>query len=122
PAPAMFAGFSKIVDYICDIGSFFIDTNDRRSLIVEGMTRIHNQEKSLLKRMIYGTSKIPGLNNIKGVNVHFAEQNIENQDFIVSLTFDNIKCDEAVKMYGEENVLVYERLNTSFYSKRVLDA
>lgn len=56
------------------------------------------------------------------MNVHFEEANGVNQDLILALTFDNISCTDAVKLYGENNILVYARESTSHYSKRILES
>ena len=57
-----------------------------------------------------------------GVTIHFEEANGVNQDLILALTFEKINCSEAVKKYGEHNILVYAREVSSHYSKRILDA
>lgn len=122
PTPAHFAGFTQIVNYICTIGSFYTKSTDRRELIVKGMTRIHKQEKALLERMLFGSNQVCGIKDLKGVTLHFAEQNIENQDCILAITFDNLSPTKAVEKYGEKNIRVYDRVDSSFYSKRILNA
>ena len=97
PTPAHYAGFSKIIDYICSIGSYFLDSQDRRELIVEGMTRIHQQEQAILNRLIYGSEKVLGIKNIESVTIHFPEHNMENQDLILAITFDKLTCKEAAE-------------------------
>ncbi len=120
--PAHYAGFSKVVDYICMVGSFYCDSGDRRELIVEGMSRIHAQEQAILERLLNGSENISGINEMKNVKVHFEKENGVNQDLILALTFDNISNAEAVDHYGEENILVYARESSSHYSKRILEA
>ena len=109
PTPADFASFSKIIDYVCEIGRFFIDSNDRRILIVEGMKRINLQEQAILNRLLNGTPELPGTKNLPNVTVHFEEANGVNQDLILALTFDNVSCAEAVDKYGEHNILVLRK-------------
>lgn len=120
--PAHYAGFSKVIDYICMVGSFYSDSGDRRELIVEGMSRIHAQEQAILERLLNGSENISGINELKNVKVHFEKENGVNQDLILALTFDNISNAEAVDHYGEENILVYARESSSHYSKRILEA
>ncbi|GAA0333889.1 aminotransferase class V-fold PLP-dependent enzyme [Oceanobacillus oncorhynchi subsp. oncorhynchi] len=122
PTPSHFAGFTKIIDYICEIGGYFSTSNNRRDLIVEGMSRIHFQEQAILHRLLYGSTRVKGTKYLKNVNVHFEEANGVNQDLILALTFDNISCTDAVKLYGENNILVYARESTSHYSKRILES
>lgn len=64
-----YAAMSAVVDYVCWIGSHYTDSHDRRTLYVEGMTRIHLQERALLWRMLEGTQTVPGLRHIPGVQV-----------------------------------------------------
>ena len=120
--PADFASFSKIIDYVCEIGSFFIDSQDRRTLIVEGMKRINLQEQAILNRLLNGTSELPGTKNIPNVTVHFEEANGVNQDLILALTFDNLTCAEAVDKYDEHNILVFARESSSHFSQKILEA
>ncbi|SHG04859.1 aminotransferase class V-fold PLP-dependent enzyme [Ornithinibacillus halophilus] len=122
PAPAHFAGFTKIVDYLCQVGSFYTDTTDRRTLLTKGMTKIHQHEQALLDRIIHGSDEVQGIQDIEGVNIHFIDHGIENKDLIAALTFNQLSCSEAVGKYGVENILVYERVNSNHYSKRILDS
>ncbi|MGO1059583.1 aminotransferase class V-fold PLP-dependent enzyme [Planococcus sp. FY231025] len=122
PTPAHFAGFTEIINYICDIGSYYNASKDRRTLIVEGMERIHQQEQAILHRFINGSTEATGIKNLPGVTIHFEQVNNINQDLILALTFDNMSCSKAVKKYGDHNILVYARESTSHYSKRILEA
>lgn len=122
PTPAHFASFTAIIDYICHIGSYYNHSSDRRTLIVEGMNRIHHQEQAILHELINGTSDTPGIKDLEGVTIHFEKANGINQDLILALTFENLSCSEVVKEYGKHNILVYARESTSHYSKRILDA
>ncbi|WP_339229736.1 aminotransferase class V-fold PLP-dependent enzyme [Oceanobacillus sp. FSL K6-2867] len=120
--PSNFASFTKIINYICEIGRYFNSSDDRRTLIVEGMNRIHLQEQAILNRLINGTSQVIGIKDIPNVTVHFEKANGKTQDLILALTFDNISCPDAVQKYGENNILVYARESSSHYSKRILGA
>lgn len=122
PTPAHYASFSAIIDYICDIGLYFTDNEDRRSLIVEGMKRIHLQEQALLHRLLHGSDKQLGTKQMDNVTIHFEETNGVNQDLILALTFNNMGCAEAVDRYAEHNILVFARESSSHYSKRILEA
>lgn len=122
PVPAHYAGFSRIIDYICSIGTHVTDTDNRRELIVEGMKQIHLQEQAILNRLINGAEDLRGIKSMENVTLHFAEENGLNQDLILALTFDNISSAEAVEKYSEKNILVYDRQASSHYSKRILDS
>ncbi|MEO1770572.1 aminotransferase class V-fold PLP-dependent enzyme [Candidatus Enterococcus ferrettii] len=122
PAPSQFAAITEIVDYVCWLGSNFIITDDRRELFVEGMDRIKLQERALMNYMLKGESEVPGLRNIRGVNVYLDHPDFTKRDFIVAMSFDNLACEDAVKEYAKRDIIVYERLNSSIYSKRMLDS
>lgn len=122
PTPAHFAGFTEIIHYICHIGSYYNESTDRRTLVVEGMKRIHLQEQAILHRFLHGSADAMGIKDMPAVTIHFEEANGINQDLILALTFENMSCAEAVQKYGEHNILIYARESSSHYSKRILEA
>lgn len=122
PVPAMFAAVSEVVSYVCWIGSQFIDSQDRRTLYAEGMTRIKLHERALHHRFLHGSPTIPGLNDIAGVTVFFDQSDLTVRDFIMAIAIDGIDYTDAVKEYEKEGVIVYERITSSLYSKRMLES
>ncbi len=122
PAPSQFAVVTEIVNYVCWIGSKFIDSSDRRELFACGMTKITLQERALMARMINGTNEITGLRNIKGVKVFFDYEDLTKRDFIIAIGFDNIGYTQAVREYEKRGVIVYDRLISNPYSKRMLES
>ncbi len=121
-APGNFAAAIEIINYVCDIGKHFIEDTDRRTLYNEGMRRIHLHERALLHRMLEGTDKIPGLRHIPGVTVCVDTEDITNRDLIAAIAIDNIDMTACVAEYQKRGVTVYERVDTSIYSKRILEA
>ncbi len=122
PAPAHFAMGSEIVNYVCWIGSQFIDSQDRRNLYVDGMNRIKLHERALHFRMLHGCDSVVGLKNMKGVQVFFDQKDLTSRDLILAMAIDGLDCTQAVREYEMQNVIVYERINTSLYSGRMLKA
>lgn len=122
PTPAVFAAVSEVVNYVCWIGSQFIDSQDRRTLYVEGMNRIKLHERALQFRMLNGSEMAAGLNKIEGVQVFFDQEDLISRDFIVAMAIDGLDCTQAVREYEKQGVLVYERIAASLYSGRMLDA
>ncbi len=120
PAPAMYASVSAIVDHVCWIGSHFIQSTDRRELYTEGMERIEMHERALLYRALEGTEQVPGIRHIPHARVEFDRESLENRDFIMPLTFDNISCPEAVTEYVKRDIIVYDRSDSNYYSVRSL--
>lgn len=121
-APGNFAAAMEIINYVCDIGRHFIDDTDRRTLYKEGMKRIHLQERALLQRMLEGTEEIPGLRHIPGVKVYMDTDDLTIRDLIVAIAIENTDFTECVAEYQRRGVTVYERVDTSIYSKRILEA
>lgn len=122
PVPAHFAALSEIADYVCWIGSKYTNEQDRRTLFVEGMNRIALHERALLEIMLNGTDQVNGLRNISGVTVHLDYEDLSKRDFIVAISLDGIDHAEAVKEYEKEGVIVFERVVSSIYSKRMLES
>ena len=122
PTPGNFAAMTAVVDYVCWIGRKFTDSADRREQYVEGMNRIHAHEQSLLKMMLCGTEKAPGLREIPGVVVYADDPDLSGRDLIVGMGFTNIPYSEAVLRYRSRGVIVFERLNSSPSSKRAVEA
>ncbi len=120
PAPAQYAAVTTIVDYVCWLGSKYSESTDRRTLFVEGMTRIKLQERALLYRMLEGTNEIPGLRHIENVNVFLDYEDLTTRDLILAMGFKNLGYTEAVREYEKRGVIVYDRLSSSIYSKRML--
>lgn len=122
PAPSQFAAITEIVNYVCWLGNNFVISDDRRELFVEGMDRIKLQERALMNYMLKGETDVQGLRDIEGVNVYLDYPDFTKRDFIVAMSFDHLACEDAVKEYAKRDIIVYERLNSSIYSKRMLDS
>lgn len=120
--PAHYASFSKIVDYICEIGFYFNESTDRRTLIEEGMTRIMLQEQAILNRLLNGSESMKGTKELNNVTIHFEESNGVSQDLILAMTFSNVSNSRAVEIYKENGIQVFAREASSHYSKRILEA
>lgn len=121
-APGNFAAIEEIIDYVAEIGEHFIGKADRRTLYREGMSRIHLHERALLYRMLEGTDEVPGLRHIPGVTVYCDEGELTCRDLIAGIGFDGRDPSECVAEYKKRGVTVCERLNTSLYSKRIVES
>ncbi|NLI52901.1 MAG: aminotransferase class V-fold PLP-dependent enzyme [Clostridiales bacterium] len=118
--PAGLYGITLVTDYICDIGKHYSASEDRRTLFEAGMEAIELQERALIYRILHGSSEIPGVNNIPGVNIHFV-QDITKRDCILPMTFENIDTETAVKKFIANGIYVYHRSRTNKMSRRILD-
>lgn len=121
-APGNFAAAMEIINYVCEIGKHFIDSDNKKKLYDEGMKHIHLHERALLYRMLEGTDKIPGLRHIPGVTVCVDTDDITNRDLISAIVIDNMDLTQCVAEFQKRGVTVYERVNTSIYSKRIIES
>lgn len=121
-APANFAAMMEIINYVCFIGEHFIGKKGRKERYCEGMKRIHLHERALLYRMLEGTPEVKGLRYIDGVTVHVDTDDLTKKDLIVAMSIDGVDLTECVAEYQKMGVTVYERINTSIYSKRIVEA
>ena len=117
-----YASISAVVDYVCWLGSKFTDATGRRELFVEGMNRIHLQEHSLLIHMMEGTPEVPGLRHIPGVRVFVDSADDVDRDLISAIGIDGLDMTQAVAEYYKRGVTVFDRVNTSLYSKRIVES
>lgn len=120
PAPAQFAVVTAIVDYVCWLGRQFADSSVRRDCFVEGMRRIELHERALLGRLLDGSEDVPGLRMIEGVTVHLDHPDLATRDLIVAISLARYSPAEAVREYEKRGIIVYERVQSSLYSQRML--
>lgn len=122
PTPGNFAAMMAVIDYVCSIGADFCDSTNRRELYIEGMHRIHLQERALLYRILEGTDEIPGLRHIENVEVYVDMEDLTYKDLIIAMGIKGIDYAECSQKYLEHGVTIFERVLTSPYSKRIVEA
>lgn len=120
--PSGFACLSAVVDYICWIGQKFTTVDERRAQYLEGIRRIQLQERALLERLLNGTNELPGLRNLNAVVVHFDTADLTKRHLFIAMSFKGHETSKAVKKYEENGIIVFDRVATSPFSKRVMDA
>lgn len=121
-APWQFGVVTEIVNYVCWIGSQFIQSGDRRELFACGIERIELHERALLARLLNGSDGRSGLRHLDGVHVFLDHEDLTKRDLILAMGIDNLEHAQAVREYEKRGVIVYERVSTSLYSKRMLDS
>jgi selenocysteine lyase/cysteine desulfurase len=121
-APWQFAVVTEIVNYVCWIGSQFIASANRRELFACGIQKIELHERALLARMLNGSDGRSGLRHLDGVQVFLDYEDLTKRDLILAIGIDNLEHAQAVREYEKRGVIVYERVATSLYSKRMLDS
>lgn len=117
-APAQYAMISSILDYVCSFADNQKGT--RREQFVEGMTKLELHERALLHYMLEGTENVPGLRHIKGVTVYNDNPDLTRRDLILAIGFDNLTPTQATAEYVKRGVVVFDRVDTSLYSVRML--
>lgn len=117
-----YAAITAVVDYVCWLGSHFTQSADRRTLFVAGMEHIHLQEHSLLLHMMEGTPKIPGLRHIPGVTVCVDSADDVDRDLISAIHISGLEMPQATAEFYKRGVTLYDRVNTSLYSKRIVES
>ena len=121
-APGNFAQMLEIISYVSEIGEHFIGKRGRKECFDEGMNKIHLAERALLHRMLEGTDTCPGLRHIENVKVFVDTDDLTSHDLIVAMGISGMDFTECVAEYQRRGVTVYERVNTSIYSKRIVEA
>jgi selenocysteine lyase/cysteine desulfurase len=119
-APWQFAVVTEIVNYVCWLGGRFIESNDRRTLFASGIRSIELHERALLARMLDGSERIAGLRRMDKVKVFLDHEDLTKRDLILAIGIENLEHAQAVREYEKRGVIVYERVATSLYSKRML--
>ncbi len=121
-APWQFAAITEIVDYVCWVGTECGAQGDRRALFAHGMERIGLHERALLARLLDGTDAAPGLRRIPGVSVLLDHDDLVTRDLILAIAIQGLEHTQAVREYEKRGVIVYERVASSIYSRRMLQS
>lgn len=121
-APWQFGVVTEIVNHVCWIGDQFIQSDDRRERFVHGIERIELHERALLARLLNGGDGHSGLRHLDGVHVFLDHEDLTKRDLILAMGIDNLEHAQAVREYEKRGVIVYERVSTSLYSKRMLES
>jgi len=121
-APAQFAMFSEIINYVCKLGAHQTNSLSKRLQFTKGMEMIALHERALLSRLLDGSEGIKGLRKMKNLNVHLDYKDLTKRDLILAISFQNIEPADAVIEYEKQGVIVFERVVTSLYSKRMLQS
>jgi selenocysteine lyase/cysteine desulfurase len=121
-APWQFAVMSEIVDYVAWLGAQSGAAGDRRALFARGIEKIELHERALLARLLDGSAATPGLRHQRGVQVFLDHEDLAKRDLILAIGIDGLEYAQAVREYEQRGVVVYERVATSLYSRRMLES
>ena len=79
-------------------------------------------ERALLSRLLNGSENITGLREMENLDVYLDHEDLTKRDLILAINFKHLDPASAVKEYDKRGVTVFERVNTSLYSKRMLES
>ncbi len=119
PAPGVFASVQAVIDYVVELGG---EAPTRRESYLRGMEAIAAQERALLELLLEGTEEVKGLRHRPYVHVYVDGEDLTLRDLIVAMGIEGRRPEELTKAYARHGVTVYERVNSSLYSKRILEA
>jgi cysteine desulfurase/selenocysteine lyase len=71
--------------------------------------------------MAQGAVNTTGLRELHNLDVYLDYEDLTKRDLILAINFKQIEP-AAVKEYARRGVTVFERVNTSLYSKRMLES
>ena len=72
--------------------------------------------------MLEGTEALPGLRHIPGVELYFDGPVDDSRDLVVAMGLKGMDYTALREEYDKRGVLVFERINTSEYSKRIVES
>lgn len=120
--PAQYAMFSEVINYVCELGQHEAKNSVQRDHFVKGMQKIALHERALLARLLNGTGNTTGLRDMQNLDIYLDYEDLTKRDLILAINFKHIEPAAAVKEYDRHGVTVFERVNTSLYSKRMLES
>ena len=121
-APWQFAAVTEIVDYVCWLGRRTTDSADRRTQFEQGIHAIELHERALLHRLLEGADGVQGLRHLDGVTVYLDHPDLTRRDLILAIGIEGLEHTQAVREFETRSVIVYERVASSIYSRRMLES
>jgi cysteine desulfurase family protein (TIGR01976 family) len=105
------AGVTAAIEYLAEIGG---TQKDRRSQIVEAMTRIKRYEMSLSERFLHGAVKVPGL-RVYGIT---DIENLEARTPTFAVSLSGYTPQEVAEYLGERGIFVW---HGDYYAVAVME-
>ena len=98
-----YAGMLGALAYLASLG----EADSRRARLVTGMTRLHDYELGLTRRLIAGLKAVPGL-TIHGIT---SENALHRRVPTVSFTLEGHHPDDLAKAFARDNIFVWSGHN-----------
>jgi cysteine desulfurase / selenocysteine lyase len=119
--PAVYAAWSKAVDYLCWLGSHFTNAHEKRQRIVAAMEAIGEHERTLSKRLLHGSDGLRGLLNHPAVTVHGEMADLSHRDPVFAFQIEGMSSKKVVARFAEKRISVFNRVSDA-YSRHTLQA
>ena len=114
-----YATFSEVVNYLCWLGAHFTAANNKRAQILAAAKQIQSHEKELLKMMLNGDGKIPGLASMPRVYIIGGADNPRRAG-LVSIGVDGMESKCVVAELSKRGIRAHIRI-PDHYSRGVLN-
>jgi selenocysteine lyase/cysteine desulfurase len=111
-----YAAWSAVVDYLCWLGGKFINSSDRRELVVAAMTKIKAHQEGLLSILLQGTEGTPGLDQMDHVEIYGMGNDLSRQSLLVSFNVRNYESVEACALYKEKQLRLHAPGHDPFFA------
>lgn len=116
-----YAAWSAVVDYLCWLGRKFTQSADRRTLVVEAMTRINGHLRGLLSRLLHGTGGVPGLRDMAHVTLYGVGDDLKRQSLLVGFNLAGLDYGQGCALYKERGLRLHAAGHDPFFAA-MLDA
>ena len=110
-----YAAWSAVMDYLCWLGRQFTDATDRRTLVVTAMTHVKRHLEGLLAILLNGTSRVPGLRDMKHVTAYGIGHDLSRQSLLVGFNLDGIASADGCDLYRGEQLRLHATGHDPFF-------
>ena len=108
-----YATFSDVVDYLDWLGSYFIESTDRRARLEAAGQAIRAHEETLMRAMLHGVGNLPGLAGMPGVQL-IGGATVEGREGVVSLCLAGMASADLVQHLRDNGIRVHIRKNDHY--------
>lgn len=110
-----YAAWSAVVDYLCWLGRHFLDTTDRRALVVAAMENVKAHQEGLLSILLNGTDNVAGVKDMKHVTVYGIGEDLSKQSLLVGFNLEGIASTEGCDLYNTEQLRLHATGHDPFF-------
>ena len=108
-----YATFSDVIDYMAWLGSNFTKSNKIGEQLNAASKAIKSHESEIISLIINGTSELPGLNEIKKINI-IGDNSLNPREGVVSFYVEGVSSNLIVEQLRKNNIRVHIRKNDHY--------